>query len=123
MQYYNSNQIKLIYKGYKVCKEMKHLISRKIYEIPYISYGYWNPKPLDTEDVIIPIYITDFYQCEYIYNDTSLRFKLRIEVDGIVTWKENLQAGDNTYIQFNNCTFASTPIFNGTSQDRCEFNN
>lgn len=64
------------------------------YKIPYISYGYWNTKPYDTEEVVIPLYITDFYQKEYLQNDTSLRFKLRVELDGEITWIDDLPAGD-----------------------------
>lgn len=68
--------------------------NKVIYEIPYISYGYWNPKPYNTEENIIPLYITDFYQKEYLENDTSLTFDLRVEVDGEVTWINNIPSGD-----------------------------
>lgn len=63
-------------------------------EIPYISIYYYNPKPTDAEDVIIPLYFTDFYQKEYYDDDYSLRFKLRYEVDGNVRYIKNLPAGD-----------------------------
>ena len=94
-----NNSISLIYNGHKINriinlenKETENV--REDYEIPYISYEYFNPKPLDTEEVIIPLYITDYYQKEYVYDDTSLVFKLRVEVDGEVTYLNNLKAGD-----------------------------
>ena len=94
-----NNLISLIYNGHKVNriinlenKETENV--REDYEIPYISYEYFNPKPLDTEEVIIPLYITDYYQREYVYDDTSLIFKLRVEIDGEVSFLNNLKAGD-----------------------------
>jgi hypothetical protein len=87
-----------MYKGYKVKQVVNDdvivSVKREKYEIPYFSYKYWNPKPYDTEEVIIPLYITDFHQVEYLNNDDSLRFKLRVEIDGEVTWYNNLKAGD-----------------------------
>ena len=62
--------------------------------IPYISVYYYNPKPYNDETIVIPLYITDFYQREYYYDDTSLKFKLRYEVDGVVNYINNLPAGD-----------------------------
>ena len=94
-----NNSISLIYNGHKVNriinlenKETENI--REDYEIPYISYEYFNPKPLDTEEVIIPLYITDYHQREYVYDDTSLIFKLRVEIDGEVSYLNNLKAGD-----------------------------
>lgn len=72
-----------------------HTNERAIYDIPYISIGYWNPKPYDTDDVIIPVYITDFFQREYLNDDYSLRFRLRVELDGNVTFIDDLQAGEH----------------------------
>ncbi|MEG0307056.1 MAG: MucBP domain-containing protein [Clostridium sp.] len=63
-------------------------------ELPYISIYYYNPKPTDAEQVIIPLYFTDFYQKEYYDGDTSLRFNLRYEIDGVVNYINNLPAGD-----------------------------
>lgn len=83
---YNSNRTKSI---------IYHTNERAIYDIPYISIGYWNPKPYDTDDVIIPVYITDFFQREYLHDDYSIRFRLRVELDGNVTFIDNLQAGEH----------------------------
>lgn len=97
-RYLNNQLISLTYKGYKIKQIVNNdvivSIEREKYEIPYLSYKYWNPKPYDTEEVIIPLYITDFYQVEYLNNDDSLRFKLRVEIDGEITWYNNLKAGD-----------------------------
>ena len=62
--------------------------------IPFISYYYYNPKPYNDETIVIPLYFTDFYQREYYYNDTSLKFRLRYELDGVVNYIDNLTAGD-----------------------------
>ena len=85
----NNIKIVLLYKAIE-----DTVASSITYKIPHISYGYWNPKPYDTEDVVIPLYITDFYQKEYLQDDTSLRFKLRVELDGEITWITDLPAGD-----------------------------
>lgn len=66
--------------------------------IPYISIYYYNPKPYNDETITIPYYITDFYQREYYYNDTSLKFNLRYEVDGVVSYVNNLTAGDHNLV-------------------------
>ena len=63
--------------------------------IPFISIYHYNPKPYNDEDVIIPFYFTDFYQREYYYNDTSLKFTLRYELDGDVKYEYNLTSGDH----------------------------
>lgn len=64
------------------------------FEVPYISYDYFNPQPYDTEEVIIPLYFTDYYQKEWVYDYTGYRFKLRVELDGEITYYDNLPAGD-----------------------------
>ena len=52
--------------------------------IPYIYIEYYNPRPTTNDNITIPIYFTDFYQREYYYNDKSLKFTLRYELDGEV---------------------------------------
>lgn len=61
---------------------------------PLISIYHYNPKPHLGEEIIIPLYFTDFYQREYYYDDRSLNFTLRYEVDGVVDYIHNLKAGD-----------------------------
>lgn len=53
----------------------------------------WKQKKT-SNDVIIPIYLSDWYQREYYYDDTSLKFKIRLEIDGNVSYIENVTAGD-----------------------------
>lgn len=62
---------------------------------PYIFINYYSHKSYNDEDVIIPFYFTDFYQREYYYDDTSLKFTLRYELDGNVQYTENLTSGDH----------------------------
>lgn len=62
--------------------------------IPMISVYYYESKQTINDTIIIPIYFTDYYQREYYYNDNSLRFKLRYELDGEINYIENLSAGD-----------------------------
>ena len=44
--------------------------------IPYISTYDFKEKVNIKEDVIIPLYITDYYQKEYLYEDTSETFTI-----------------------------------------------
>ena len=95
----NKNRIKMILqKNVIMAKHYFDNYSNLLYDettIPYISIYYYNPKPYNDEEIIIPIYITDFYQREYYYNDTSLKFTLRYEIDGVVNYINNIKAGDH----------------------------
>ena len=62
---------------------------------PQISIYHYEPKQeVSTNETLIPIYLTDWYQREYYYDDDSLIFKLRVEVDGNVKYIDNVKAGD-----------------------------
>ena len=63
------------------------------YTIPWIGILYYNPRIDVNNNVIIPFYCTDFYQCEYRYNIYK-EFKLRYELDGEIGYK-TIKAGDN----------------------------
>ena len=95
----NKNKIKMILQKNKIMAKLYfNNYSNLLYDettIPYISIYYYNPKPYNDEDVIIPFYFTDFYQREYYYNDTSLKFTLRYELDGEIKYIENLSSGDH----------------------------
>lgn len=95
----NKNKIKMILqKNITMAKLYFNKYSNLLYDettIPFISIYHYNPKPYNDEDVIIPFYFTDFYQREYYYNDTSLKFTLRYELDGDVKYKYNLTSGDH----------------------------
>lgn len=94
----NKNRVKMfLQKNTVIAKLYFDNYSNLLYDettIPYISIYYYNPKPYNDEEIIIPIYITDFYQREYYYNDTSLKFTLRYEIDGVVNFINNIKAGD-----------------------------
>ena len=96
--YINKKRIKMFLKNNPyIARPYFHKYSNLLYDettIPYISIYYYNPKPYNDETIVIPLYITDFYQREYYYNDTSLKFRLRYEVDGVVNYIDNLIAGD-----------------------------
>lgn len=63
--------------------------------LPNIFIDYYNPKIDYREDVVIPYNFDDYYQRAYKYDDYSLKFKLRYEVDGEVKYIENLSAGNH----------------------------
>lgn len=66
------------------------------YEIPYVATYYFEPIVYTTNKVTIPIYITDYNQEEYRYGTTEIfTFNLRLEVDGNVTWINDLCSGDH----------------------------
>ena len=62
--------------------------------IPYISTYDFKEKVNIKEDVIIPLYITDYYQKEYLYEDTSETFTINYEIEGTMHTINNINAGD-----------------------------
>lgn len=95
----NKGKLKIYFQNNKyIAKIYFSKYSNLLYDettLPYISIYNYEPKIYNDEDVIIPFYFTDFYQREYYYNDTSLKFKLRYELDGNVQYIENLTSGDH----------------------------
>ena len=72
------------------------LTTTDMYEkVPYVSTYYFEPKPDCNEDVIIPIYITDYEQSEYLKNDDTKTIDLLYEVDGEEHYIRNMKLGDN----------------------------
>lgn len=64
--------------------------------VPQLThYFYHGKQKVSNRETIIPIYFSDYYQREYYYNDNSLNFNLRLELDGNVKYINNLKAGDN----------------------------
>lgn len=59
-----------------------------------IGFYYWNPKHPINEEIIIPLYLTDLNQIEDRRDDYSEIFKLRLDVDGNISYIDNLHAGD-----------------------------
>ena len=63
-------------------------------EIPWISIYYYPARQNINTDIVIPLYITDYYQKEYTFNDNSEYFTVKYEVDGIEHQIKNIPAGD-----------------------------
>ena len=81
--------------GYNPMGDVSKL-SYDVTTVPQITHFYYPGKQkVSSNETIIPIYFSDYYQREYYYEDTSLRFNLRIDVDGNVRWIDNLPAGDH----------------------------
>ena len=53
-----------------------------MFAVPYVSTYYFNPKPLPNTNVVIPLYVTDYNQSEYLLNDTSKRVDVIYSIDG-----------------------------------------
>jgi len=67
-----------------------------LFAVPYVSTYYFNPKPLTSDNIQVPLYITDYLQSEYMYNNTSKRLDLIYEIDGVSKTIEDLPLGDYT---------------------------
>jgi|GEM_PF-4883557 len=65
-----------------------------LFEVPYVSTYYFDPKPMVNTTIEIPLYITDYEQSEYLKNDTSKRLDLIYEVDGSTKTLKSLPLGD-----------------------------
>jgi len=64
------------------------------YDVPYVSTYYFNPKPTTQDNIEIPLYITDYEQSEYLYNDDSVRLDIIYEVDGVKKTISDVKLGD-----------------------------
>jgi len=67
-----------------------------LFNAPYISTYYFNPKTSANEDIKIPLYITDYEQSEFLNNDTTGKLDLIYEVDGEKKTLKDLPLGDYT---------------------------
>ena len=63
-------------------------------EIPWIANYYYPARQNINTDIVIPLYITDFYQKEYTFGDNSEYFTVKYEVDGVAYELKNIPAGD-----------------------------
>lgn len=80
-------------------KEEEVIIEQNIdslFKVPYISTYYFNPKPSTNDNIQIPLYLTDYYQSEYLLNDTTKTLDLLYEVDGVKKYIRNIPMGDYT---------------------------
>ena len=76
------------------CFVEENNFSYSVLTIPYISTYDFKEKVNIKEDVIIPLYITDYYQREYLYEDTSETFTINYEIEGTMHTINNINAGD-----------------------------
>ena len=67
------------------------------YEYPFIATYDYNFTPYSDEDVVIPFYVTDFYQKEWLLNDKSLTFDIEYGAHNESPTKTmTVKAGDHT---------------------------
>ncbi len=77
------------------------------FDVPYVATYYFNPKPAPTDNIVIPLYITDSSQSEYLPQvttnsdksetvkyDTSVTLNLLYEIDEYKYEIKNLPLGD-----------------------------
>ena len=64
-------------------------------KVPYVSTYYFEPKPDYRQDVVIPFYITDYEQSEYLKNDETKTIDFIYEVDGKEYYVKDMKLGDN----------------------------
>ena len=67
-----------------------------LFDAPYLSTYYFNPKPSVYEEIKIPLYITDYEQSEYLNNNSTGKLDLIYEVDGEKKTLTDLPLGDYT---------------------------
>ena len=65
------------------------------YVVPYIATRYFNSLPTTQDNVVIPYYMTDYEQTEYVENNTSKKMNLVYEVDGTSNTQTGLLIGEN----------------------------
>lgn len=96
--YLNSKSIKLGInknaRSVRAKKNVNSLIYNKTTVPQIVHYYYSGKQKVSNEETIIPIYFTDWYQREYYYDDDSLNFNIRLEIDGNISYINNLKAGD-----------------------------
>ena len=92
-----NNKYMLIYLGKRINLKISPK-SNFIYDestVPYISNYYYEAKIYSNKNFKLPLYITDYYQREYMYDDDSMKFSLRIELDdNEPIYLNNIKAGD-----------------------------
>jgi len=67
-----------------------------MFDVPYISTYYFNPKPTINDNNQIPLYISDFEQSEYLKNDSTKKMDLIYEIDGVEKVIKGVSLGDYT---------------------------
>lgn len=86
----NPNQtITFIYQKQVTSSEINY------HQVPYISTYYFKTKPSVDEDVIIPFYVTDYNQSEYLY-DKTVSLDILYQIDNGEEKTITVNVGDNT---------------------------
>lgn len=87
----------MLYKLQNKCINFNNIQNKTIeeFEYPFISNYEYNFTPYSDENIIFPIYVTDYYQRDILLNDNSLNFILEYSIDGEETITKNIKAGDN----------------------------
>lgn len=65
------------------CMMTKDTLTRNLttVAVPYLTCYYFNPVFNINEDIIIPVYITDYLNSDYLYNNTSKKFTIKVKFD------------------------------------------
>ena len=75
----------------------KNNLEVNINEVPYLSTYYIEPIVNPNEEVKIDLYISDYYQSNYLYENSNKRFTLTVKINNKIYKKfKNLKPGDNT---------------------------
>lgn len=92
----NNSKFNLILKNKKILLKISRKTGIPIdeFEIPWIANYYYPARQNINTDIVIPLYITDFYQKEYTFGDNSEYFTVKYEVDGVDYELKNIPAGD-----------------------------
>ena len=76
---------------------IKNNLKININEVPYLSTYYINPIVEPNEEVKIDLYIADYYQNNYLNENSNERFTLTVKINNEIYKKfKNLKSGDNT---------------------------
>jgi len=67
-----------------------------LFEMPYVSTYYFNPKPSINDNIQIPLYLTDYEQSEYLNDNTTKKVDLIYKVDGVSNTIKGIPLGDYT---------------------------
>ena len=63
-------------------KEPSELTEEHFTHAPWLSYYHFNTMPHVNEDIIVPFYVSDYLQSEYVDENYSLRFLIVVNFGG-----------------------------------------
>ena len=85
--------VTIVFKYEKI--EVETIDPSSAFKVPYISTYYFKTKPTIYEDIIIPIYVTDYEQSEYLY-DKKVKLDILYQVDENSEKSTSVYSGDNS---------------------------